>query len=277
MKTKSLLVAILVLALLATTAGLDGILIEAQAALPSLAATLYITINEGVESISINKGSSYNSSTAIVYTSSSSMSALGGMTYYWAATPKSGYTMNQSSGTITPTAGLYNELAPSATKSTTMYTLTVTINTGVARVVLTYGDGTNRSVSTTTTLSIESGTSVSWTATAAAGYNLSSSSGSFIMTSAKTIAPTATVKSFTVSVSSYSPSDAYLALSWTLEWAEGEELTGDPTDYVMMTVASDSMSVTLTFKKAFTAGTMILTCYATNNPSVSATCTITCG
>lgn len=276
MKTKSLLVAILVIALLAATAGLDGILIEAQAAV-SLSTTIYVTLNEGVASISINVGTSYSASGATVFTSSGTFTAMPLKTYYWCATAKSGYTMTTSSGTITPAANLYNEVSPSATKSTTMYTLTVTINTGVARVVLTYGDGTNRSVSATSTLNIESGTSVSWTATAKPGYNLSSSSGSFTMTSAKTIAPTATVKSFTVRVSSYTPSDAYAAFSWTLEWAEGEELTGDPTDYVTMTVASDGMSVTLTFKKAFTAGAMILTCYATNNPSVSATCTITCG
>lgn len=253
--------------------------IEADAALaPGLACTVYITLNTGVASIGVCIGTTYDASSATIFTSSGEFSGIDGVTICWKATPKSGYTMSVTSSTYTPKALLLNEISPSATKTggTTYYTLTVNVPTGVASVRVTYGSS-SKTFNTSGTLSVTSGTSVSWTATAKPGYNLSSSSGSFTMTSAKTIAPTATVKSFTVRVSSYTPSDAYAAFSWTLEWAEGEELTGDPTDYVTMTVASDGMSVTLTFKKAFTAGTMILTCYATNNPSVSATCIITCG
>lgn len=223
-------------------------------------------------------------------------------------------------------------------------TLTVTVSTGVASVYVNYGSGT-KTFTSSGTLSVSHGTNVSWTATAATGYNLSATSGTLTMTGANTIAPTATiktftvrffvngsvaktvtvnygqtvasytpsvagynfggwytnsglsnsynfnssvtqdlniyakmtVKSFTVSIASYSPADADAQFSWKLEWVTGKSKTGAVTDYVTFVVASDGMSVTLTFNKDFTGAEMLLTCYATADATVKATCTVTCG
>lgn len=252
--------------------------IEADAAVKpglGLACTVYVTLNTGVASIGVCVGTTYNESTATIFTSSGTYPGMANVTLCWKATPKPGYTMSVTSSTFTLNALRYNEIAPSATVSSgTTYTLTVKVPTGVASVRVTYGSSV-KTFTTAGTLNVASGTSVSWTATAATGYNLTTGSGSFTMTSARTITPVAKAKSFTVTAT-LSPSGATADLTWTLEWASGKALTGAVTDYVTMTVASDGKSVTLTFKKAFTSGQMILTCYVTNNPSVKATCTVTC-
>lgn len=276
MKAKGIFIIVLAVIMM-FTASAPGI--EADAAVKpglGLACIVYITVNTGVASIGVCVGTTYDESIATIFTSSGEFNGLDGVTICWKATPKSGYTMSVTSSTYTPRAALYNEIAPSATKSsgTTSYTLTVNVPTGVASVRVTYGSS-SKTFTTAGTLSVTSGTSVSWTATAATGYNLTTGSGSFTMTSARTITPVAKAKSFTVTATC-TPADEDVDLTWTLAWASGKALTGAVTDYVTMTVSADKKSVTLTFKKAFTNGQMILTCYATYNPSVKATCTVTC-
>lgn len=276
MKTKGIFIIVLAVIMMFTVS-VPGI--EADAAVKpglGLACTVYITLNTGVASIGVCVGTTYDESTATIFTSSGTYAGIHKVTLCWKATPKPGYTMSVTSSTYTPAALIYNEIAPSATKSsgTTSYTLTVNVPTGVARVRVTYGSS-SKTFTTAGTLSVTSGTSVSWTATAATGYILTTGSGSFTMTSARTITPVAKAKSFRVTATC-TPVDEDVDLTWTLAWASGKALTGAVTDYVTMTVSADKKSVTLTFKKAFTNGQMILTCYATYNPSVKATCTVTC-
>lgn len=231
-----------------------------------------IRLKTGVASISVCLGDTFNQDTAIVYTSDSTLFALPGKSYSWVATAKTGYVMDVESGVFTPVSGGTNTIAPTASKQS--FTLTVVILNGMDNIKITYGSN-SKTFTSTGTVDVEYGTSVSWTATAATGYNLTTGSGSFTMTSARTITPVAKAKSFTVTATC-TPVDEDVDLTWTLAWASGKALTGAVTDYVTMTVSADKKSVTLTFKKAFTSGQMILTCYVTNNPSVKAMCTVTC-
>lgn len=224
--------------------------------------TVTVTVNAGVEYIRVN-GTRYDSTTTLSFSYGSSVS--------WEASPKTGYTLSQTSGSFTVTSA--KTIAPTATAKT--YVLTVTVNTGVQSVVVKYGSN-SKTFTSSGTLSVTHGTSVSWQANPKAGYILSQTSGSFTMTNASTIAPTASVKSFTISVASYTPSNADAQFSWKLEWASGKSLTSDVSNYVTMTVASDGKSVTLTFVKDFSTGEMVLTCYATADPTVKATCTVKC-
>lgn len=246
--------------------------IQADAAIVSTPIT--ITLKTGVASISVCLGDTFNQDTATVYTSNSTLLSLPGRSYSWVATAKTGYVMDVESGVLTPVSGGINTIAPTASKQT--FTLTVVILNGMDNIKITYGSN-SKTFTSTGAVDVEYGTNVSWTATPKVGYKISSgsSSGSFTMTSANTIAPAVTVKSFTVTAS-WTPAAEDPDLTWTLTWASGKALTGAVTDYVTMTVSADKKSVTLTFKKAFTNGQMILTCYATNNPSVKATCTVTC-
>ena len=246
--------------------------IQADAAL--VGAIVSIQLNTGIESIGVCLGTTYNAANARIYTASGTYPGLEGMTLSWKATAKPGYILDTESGTLTPSSLGINIIAPTASKQS--FTLTVVILNGMDNIKITYGSN-SKTFTSTGAVDVEYGTSVSWTATPKVGYKISSgsSSGSFTMTSANTIAPAVTVKSFTVTAS-WTPAAEDPDLTWTLTWASGKALTGAVTDYVTMTVSSDKKSVTLTFKKAFTNGQMILTCYATNNPSVKATCTVTC-
>ena len=269
MKHKKLVIASLLLALLVATTTSGAVAFAAM----ELSCEVKIVINEGVASIGICLGTTYNAYSATIYTSSGTFTAVPLKTYSWKATAKSGYVMSSSSGTISPTALALNEISPTATKADT-YTLTVTKKTGVASIKVTYGSS-SKTFTSSGTLSISSGTSVTWTATPATGYTLSSTSGSFTMTANRTLAPTATAKTFTVKAT-VSPQGASANLSWKLEWEPSRSLSSDVSNYVTLTVSADGMSATLTFKKAFTGAVMILTCYVTDNPTVKATCTVEC-
>lgn len=245
--------------------------IQADAALVGV--NVSIELNTGIESIGVCLGTTYNAANARIYTASGTYPGLEGRTLSWKATAKPGYILDTESGTLTPSSLGINTIAPTASKQS--FTLTVVILNGMDNIKITYGSN-SKTFTSTGAVDVEYGTSVSWTATPKVGYKAASSStGSFTMTSANTIAPAVTVKSFTVTAS-WTPAEEDPDLTWTLEWASGKALTGAVTDYVTMTVSADKKSVTLTFKKAFTNGQMILTCYATNNPSVKATCTVTC-
>lgn len=221
-----------------------------------------ITVNTGVDYIVVN-GNRYASSTTVTFNSGANVS--------WVAYAKAGYTLASSSGSFTVSGS--HTIAPTA--SLNSFVLTVSVNSGVSSIKVTYGSS-SKTFTSSGTLTISHGTAVSWTATAATGYNLSSSSGNFTMRAARTVAPTATVKSFTV-VASWTPSNLDVELGWTLAWSSGKALAGDASDYVTMQVASDGKSVSLTFKKNFAAGEMLLTCYVVDDPTVKATCTVKCG
>lgn len=224
---------------------------------------LSITFNSNVASISVTMNG-----TTTRYTSSTVVNVNSGTAVSWTATAATGYNLSASSGSFTMTTA--SSIAPTASIKT--FAITVTVNTGVDYIRV---NGTRYDSSTT--LSFNYGNSVSWEASPKTGYTLSQTSGSFTMTNASTIAPITNVKSFTISVASYTPSNADAQFSWKLEWASGKSLTGAVSDYVTMTVASDGKSVTLTFVKDFSAGEMVLTCYATADPTVKATCTVKCG
>lgn len=225
--------------------------------------TVTVTVNAGVEYIRVN-GTRYDTSTTLSFSYGASVS--------WEASPKTGYTLSQTSGSFEVTSA--KTIAPTTTAKT--YILTVTVNTGVQSVVVKYGSN-SKTFTSSGTLSVTHGTSVSWQANSKAGYTLSQTSGSFTMTNASTIAPATSVKSFKISIANYTPSNADAQFSWKLEWTSGKSLSGAVSDYVTMTVASDGKSVTLTFVKDFSAGEMVLTCYATADPTVKATCTVKCG
>ena len=104
--------------------------IEADAAVkPGLTTcNVYVTLNTGVASIGVCVGTTYDESTATIFTSSGTYPGIANVTLCWKATPKSGYTMSVTSSTYTPDALLYNEIAPSAIKNSgTTYTLTVKV------------------------------------------------------------------------------------------------------------------------------------------------------
>ena len=275
MKTKGILIIAFAVLMVFTLSVPD---IEADAALPT-GISVAIEVNEGIEKIGVCIGSTFtsSSSSAKFYTADGTFSALKNTTVSWYAWAKDGYTLDSGSysGSITIESTATNYvISPTAHKDLESYTLTVTLRAGVANIVLTYGS-TTETFTSSGTANIDEGTMVSWTATPAPGYNMVQSSGTVYMNDNNTIAPYTSVKTFTITAT-WTPTDATPDLTWTLEWASGKALTGAVTDYVTMTVSADKKSVTLTFKKAFTSGQMILTCYATNNPSVKATCTVTC-
>lgn len=276
MKTKRVLTVVLTaVLLLVSLVGGAAFAEEDTRALKGI--TVNVVLNEGVKSIGICLGSSYDPDLATIYTSDSTFSAISGKTYSWVATAKDGYYLKESSGTVSfSSSALVNEISPIAYPDVaTYYTVTITLNAGVASVNVTV-NGTTTAFTSSGTLSVEDSKTVSWAATAKAGYKLTTSSGAFAIRSNTTIAPTATVKSYTVAAT-VTPSDVDCTLCWKLEWVSGKALTGAVTDYVTMTVASDGKSVTLTFVKNFSAGEMVLTCYSTADPTVKATCTVTCG
>lgn len=293
---------------------------------------LTITVNEGVDYIVVN-GTRYTSSSTVTLTYGTSVS--------WTASPKAGYTLSASSGSFKMTKA--TTIAPTTTQQT--YTLTVTVNSGISSIAVTYGSN-SKTFTSSGTLTLTYGTSVSWTTTAKTGYTvISNGGGGTNITGNYTISPTAsintytvqffvngsvaktvtvnygekvssftpnvvgydfggwysnsgltnafnfdtaissnvtiyakmTVKTFTVSITSYIPTNADPQFGWKLEWASGKSLTGAVSNYVTLTVASNKLSVTLTFKKDFTGGEMILTCYSTLDPNVKATVKVTCG
>lgn len=231
--------------------------------------TLHVAFNTNVKSITVT----YNG-TSTTYTSQNYVQVPIGVTVTWTATCADGYVIEGGSNTGTFTMTSYYQLNLKAEKLVT-YPLTITVQSNVASLSVTI-DGATTKYTSSTVVNVRSGASVSWTATAATGYNLSSSSGSFTMTTATYVSPTASVKSYTV-IATVTPANVTCTLGWTLAWASGKSLTGAVSDYVIMTVASDGKSVTLTFKKNFSAGEMVLTCYVVGNTSVKATCTVTCG
>ena len=293
---------------------------------------LTITVNEGVDYIVVN---------GTRYTSSSTVTLKYGTSVSWTASPKAGYTLSSSSGSFKMTGA--KTIAPTTTQQT--YTLTVTVNTGVSSIAVTYGSS-SKTFTSSGTLTVTHGTSVSWTTTAKTGYTVTSNGGGGTnITGNYTISPTAaintytvqffvngkvaktvtvnygekvssftpnvvgydfggwysnsgltnafdfntsitsnvtiyaktTVKTFTISITSYLPANADPQFGWKLEWASGKALSGAVSDYVTLTVASNKLSVTLTFKQDFTGGEMVLTCYSTLNSNVKATVKVTCG
>ena len=76
-----------------------------------------------------------------------------------------------------------------------VYSLTIRFNTGVASITV-----NGKAYTTATVLQFEEGTVVSWSAVAATGYNLTSASGSITMDGDKELAPGATVKTYTLTV-----------------------------------------------------------------------------
>lgn len=135
-----------------------------------------IILNSGVSSITVN-GKTYNYSTAIWVDRGENIT--------WSATSSLGYRLNTSSGTIN------NIQESTAISPETTYvgylTVTITIYFNVSSITV---NGTRYTSSTTK--SFLYGTLISWSAVAESNYRLSSSSGSFTLTSAQTIAPTAT-------------------------------------------------------------------------------------
>lgn len=218
--------------------------------------TVTVTLNTGVDSIRIN-GTSYTSSQRLTLNYGTSVS--------WSATPKTGYTLSQASGSFTVTSA--RTIAPTATLKT--FTVKFVVDGSVVKTVnINYG----QTVSSFTP-SVAGYNFVGWYSNSnlTESYNFSKGVTTDLYLYAKM-----TVKSFTVSIASYAPPNADAKFSWKLEWTSGKSLTGAVSDYVTMTVASDGMSVTLTFKKNFSAGEMVLTCYATADPTVKATCTVKC-
>ncbi len=231
--------------------------------------TLYIYVNTGVSSVTVNNGIE-----DVTYTTSTSITVLRS-SVTWSATAKDGYTMDESSGTLTLVSDDLNTLSPTASEIVvTKYKLYVNLGTGVKSVKVIV-NSTTYNFSSSSYMTVDANSSISWSATAASGYK-TSSGGGFVLTQETTISATATVESFTVTAT-VTPSDASCTLGWTLAWVSGKSLSGSVSDYVTMTVASDGKSVTLTFVKDFSAGEMVLTCYATADPTVKATCTVKCG
>lgn len=228
---------------------------------------LNVTVNTGVASITVKYGS-----TSKTFTSSGSVTLSQGTSYTWTAVAEPGYTLSASSGSGT----MYYPHGIGPTATFTSYTLTITLNEGVQSITVTYSS-TTKTFTSSGTLSIPSGVTFTWTATAKSGYALSQSSGSGTMTAAKSIAPTASRTTYTVSVSSWEPSVIpSISVTWTLTWTTGASITANVSNYVTMTGSSDGMSVTLTKIKDFAGSNMVLTCYLTANPSVKATCTVKC-
>ena len=123
-------------------------------------------------------------------------------------TPEAYWTTNRVSFTYTanvPVSGTETTLSASTvlslgsvTLSRAMRTITVTVNTGVSGIYLTYKDSTGTTVyktfNSSGSVSAWAGAQVTWTAAPTSGYTLDSSSGTIaIGYGAGTIAPTATV------------------------------------------------------------------------------------
>lgn len=182
--------------------------------------TLNITINEGISKVTV-LGKTYTSSTTDVIEIEEDLT-----TVSWSASTELGYKGVTTSGNI----NIRDEQYPSITIQPTCtymgyYNITVTVNDGVNSITV---NGTKYYYSRT--LSFLYGTYVSWSAVAESGYAMSSSSGSFTVTAARSIAPTAK-KTYTVrvtinkGVSSITVNSASYTSSTTLTFNSGTKIT----------------------------------------------------
>ena len=163
--------------------------------------------------VSVSKGTGidriyYKTSSSGSYSSTTSNLSLSldyGTYFAWYATPSTGYNLTSSYTSSNPYTnnGITGALSFSATASLKTYTLTITVNTGVARVYYKVNGASSWSSTTSSkTVSINHGSNIYWYATASSGYrrddNYTSSSSYATISSVsgnKTISPTATLSS----------------------------------------------------------------------------------
>ncbi len=223
--------------------------------------TLTVTVNENVQSVYVFYG--YGEQT---FTESGTLSIQYGCNVSWSATAKTGYKVIPSSDSLVMSGA--QEISPIAEMIT--YKVLFFENGNVAKtVVVNYGEKVEAYIPDVVGYDF-GGWYTNTGLTDAFDFSIE------VKTNINLYAKL-TEKSFTVSIASYLPTDAEPLFSWKLEWISGKELIGDATDYVIMRVAADGMSVTLTFKKAFSDGEMLLTCYASKDPNVFVTCSVKCG
>lgn len=192
---------------------------------------LTVTVDEGISSyfVSHPAAGSYTGNRTFYYGSTTSVT--------WSVTAKSGYTVaGATGGTISVSS------STAKLNFTTTCKLTVTIGTGVAGVTV---NGTT--YTSNTSLQLATGSTVSWSATAATGYTLSQTSGSLTMSASQTLAPSATPIPYTITFTKNtgvkallitSPATHYLTSSdsasipygstvnWQLEAEEGYHING---------------------------------------------------
>ena len=145
-------------------------------------------------------------------------------------TPEAYWTTNKGSFTYTanvPVSGTETTLSASTvlslgsvTLSRAMRTITVTVNTGVSGIYLTYKDSTGTTVyktfNSSGSVSAWAGAQVTWTAAPTSGYTLDSSSGTIaIGYETATIAPTATASSAQWYTTGYTGSAVWNNMSTT--------------------------------------------------------------
>lgn len=148
---------------------------------------VHIILNTGVSSITVN-GTSYTSSTDIEVKS--------GEVLNWSATAATGYNLSEASGVIKAEK---EDVTISPVATTIEYTITITKNTGVNRIVVNgYGTYYN-----STSIKVPYGTYISWTAYADDNYAVNPSSGSFTVTGNASIAPTAKMQYITLTVNNF--------------------------------------------------------------------------
>lgn len=121
----------------------------------------------------------------------------------WSTSTVSGdntLTLTGSSSSGTENGSL---IASSSTSFTTPYSITLTKNTNVSSISLTYvnNSGTSTTVTSGGTYYGKKGSSYSWSASAATGYDISSGSGSGTLNGNISISPTASAKAYTLSMS----------------------------------------------------------------------------
>lgn len=239
--------------------------------------TLSVTVNNNVSSVNVQRTSSPKANATIG-------AITNGATIYWgdvltvSATPCNGFEMHAYQNEYT----VSNNIVVAPVAKANEYKLLKNYNTGIAGIVVERLQSPNKGVPYGIVGNGETlyyGDVLRVTVTAARGYTVDGNSViEYTVSDNVTITPTATPKTFTVSISSYEPEEATrFAVRWTLEWASGVVAEGSTADYVEMIVADDGMSVTLTFKKDFHGNAMVLRCTSVYNENAFEIRSVTCG
>ena len=200
------------------------------------------TKNTGIASVTItytNLSGTANSSQTL--SSSGSVSGVWqGASISWTSTAANYYTSPTSGSSAAGTSSV--SISPTA--SYLMRTITITKNTGVASISVTYTNSSGSRVTETktssTTVSAWSGQTVTWTATAASGYEMDTASGTISSgSSAGTIAPTATATAPQKGWYDH-PEGTTMSCSWTnTQWiSNSQSNTKYPASYTYLNFRS---------------------------------------
>lgn len=198
----------------------------------------------------------------------------------WSSRTVDGANTLTITGSRTSTTEDGSTIASSSTTFTTPYLITLNKNDNVSSISLTYYDNSNTQQTVTSAGSYYGkwSTAYSWTATPATGYNISSGSGSGTLTGNITISPTASLKTFTITVNlSGSYISFYRGVMTATNsthsdygWTAGAD--GSTTQWTFTAYYGDAISFTST---SSTSGSATYSCTNPSSITVTAATSVT--